>query len=365
MPEFQPISSTKISAIKRPRCPACRHKRMLLSRLETNSSGFGVGTFECQKCGCVHTTAISGDPMTSRARLARGRIAAAHVGLFRAWNCFPARIRSERAGPRSAAFMSPTGHGGIILATAEHAGAKSLVSSTGRRSDACQMRHNLRQIAPLIPGPFWAGQAWEKPSSAMQKNQKIYSQGDAADTVFFIQKGKVKITVLSEHGKEAVVAIFAEGQFFGEGCLEGTEFRAASSQAMEDCLITSITRSEMQAALAREPKFSEFFIAYLLSRNSRIEDDLIDQLFNSSERRLARLLLLLANFGEEGAAGPIAITLSQETLAEMIGTTRSRVSFFMNKFRKKGYIDYNGKIEVHRSLLDAVLREKPEIDEDD
>jgi CRP/FNR family transcriptional regulator, cyclic AMP receptor protein len=215
------------------------------------------------------------------------------------------------------------------------------------------------------PRAFLGGVGLGKTIERYAKNQKIYSQGDAADTVFFIQKGKVKITVLSEHGKEAVVAIFAEGQFFGEGCLEGTEFRAASSQAIEDCLITSITRSEMQAALAREPKFSEFFIAYLLSRNSRIEDDLIDQLFNSSERRLARLLLLLANFGEEGAAGPIAITLSQETLAEMIGTTRSRVSFFMNKFRKKGYIDYNGKIEVHRSLLDAVLREKPEIDEDD
>jgi CRP/FNR family cyclic AMP-dependent transcriptional regulator len=215
------------------------------------------------------------------------------------------------------------------------------------------------------PRAFLGGAGLGKTIERYAKNQKIYSQGDAADTVFFIQKGKVKITVLSEHGKEAVVAIFAEGQFFGEGCLEGTGFRAASSHAMEDCLITSITRSEMLAALAREPKFSEFFIAYLLSRNSRIEDDLIDQLFNSSERRLARLLLLLANFGEEGAAGPIAITLSQETLAEMIGTTRSRVSFFMNKFRKKGYIDYNGKIEVHRSLLDAVLREKPEIDEDD
>jgi CRP/FNR family cyclic AMP-dependent transcriptional regulator len=197
------------------------------------------------------------------------------------------------------------------------------------------------------------------------KNQKIFTQGDIADTVFFIQKGKVKMTVLSEHGKEAVVGIFAEGQFFGEGCLDGAELRTTTSQAMEACLITSITKSEMLATLAREQRFSEFFIAYLLSRNSRIEDDLIDQLFNSSERRLARLLLLLANFGEEGAAGPIAITLSQETLAEMIGTTRSRVSFFMNKFRKKGYIDYNGKIEVHRSLLDAVLREKPEIDGDE
>jgi CRP/FNR family transcriptional regulator, cyclic AMP receptor protein len=196
------------------------------------------------------------------------------------------------------------------------------------------------------------------------RNQKIFSQGDIADSVFFIQKGKVKITVLSEHGKEAVVGIFAEGQFFGEGCLDAAELRTATSQAMEECVVTSIPKPAMLAALNSEPKFSAFFIAYLLSRNSRIEDDLIDQLFNSSERRLARLLLLLANFGGEGAQ-PIPITLSQETLAEMIGTTRSRVSFFMNKFRKKGFIDYNGKIEVHPSLLDAVLRDKPQIQEDE
>ena len=196
------------------------------------------------------------------------------------------------------------------------------------------------------------------------KAQKIFSQGEVADGVFFIQKGKVKITVLSEHGKEAVVGIFAEGQFFGEGCLEGAELRTSTSQAMEECLITSITKPAMLAALNAEPKFSEFFINYLLTRNSRIEDDLIDQLFNSSERRLARLLLLLANFGGEGAQ-PTPITLSQETLAEMIGTTRSRVSFFMNKFRNQGFIDYNGKIEVHTSLLDAVLRDKPQIQQDE
>jgi CRP/FNR family cyclic AMP-dependent transcriptional regulator len=198
-----------------------------------------------------------------------------------------------------------------------------------------------------------------------EKNQKIFSQGDVADTVFFIRKGKVKITVLSEHGKEAVVGIFAEGQFFGEACLDKAKLRTSTSQALEDCLITSITRPAMLAALSEEPKFSAFFVSHLLSRNTRIEDDLIDQLFNSSERRLARLLLLLAKFGQEGAAEPIAITLSQEVLAEMIGTTRSRVSFFMNKFRKKGFISYNGKIEVHPSLLDAVLRDKPQIREDE
>lgn len=196
------------------------------------------------------------------------------------------------------------------------------------------------------------------------KNQKIFSQGDIANTVFFIKKGKVKITILSEHGKEAVVGIFAKGQFFGEGCLDGAQLRTATSIAMEDCLITSITKAAMLATLAAEPKFSAFFIAHLLSRNTRIEDDLIDQLFNSSERRLARLLLLLANFGDSGVP-PVPVTLSQETLAEMIGTTRSRVSFFMNKFRKKGLIDYNGKIEVHSSLLDAVLRDKPQIKQDE
>src|SRR5229473_4002904 len=210
-------------------------------------------------------------------------------------------------------------------------------------------------------GQVGAGKTIEK----YTKNQKIFSQGDAADAVFFIQTGKVKITVLSEHGKEAVVGIFAAGQFFGEGCLLGEESRSKTSQAMEECLITSITKTAMLGMLGAEPKFSAFFIAYLLSRNSRIEDDLIDQLFNSSERRLARLLLLLANFGKEGGGAPVAVTLSQETLAEMIGTTRSRVSFFMNKFRKKGFISYNGKIEVHPSLLDSVLREKPQITGDE
>jgi CRP/FNR family transcriptional regulator, cyclic AMP receptor protein len=198
-----------------------------------------------------------------------------------------------------------------------------------------------------------------------RKNQKIFNQGDVADAVFFIRSGKVKITVLSEHGKEAVIGFLTESQFFGEGCLDGSKLRSATSHAMEECVITSITKTAMRAALAKEPKFSTFFLTYLLSRNSRIEDDLIDQLFNSSERRLARLLLLLANFGKEGGPMPIPVTLNQETLAEMIGTTRSRVSFFMNKFRKKGFINYNGKIEVRRSLLDAVLRDKPQIRQDE
>ena len=213
------------------------------------------------------------------------------------------------------------------------------------------------------PGAFFSRSGTGKCVDHFAKNQKIFSQGDAADAVFFIQKGKVKITVLSEQGKEAVVGIFAAGQFFGEASLDGAERRTSTSQALEDCLITSITRTEMLEGLSREPNLSAFFVRHLLSRNQRMEDDLIDQLFNSSEKRLARLLVLLADFGE--GAHPVPIMLSQETLAEMIGTTRSRVSFFMNKFRKKGFIDYKGKIEVHRSLLDAVLREKPQIDEDD
>ena len=192
-----------------------------------------------------------------------------------------------------------------------------------------------------------------------RKNQNVFEQGDVADTVFYIQKGRVKLTVLSEQGKEAVVAILGPGQFFGEGCMNGHRLRMSTTTAMEDGVITSITKAAMIAALHDEPKFSELFMAHLLTRNSRIEEDLIDQLFNSSERRLARLLLLLANFGKEGSPQSINPNISQETLAEMIGTTRSRVSHFMNKFRKLGLISYNGHIEVHNSLLSAVLHEKP------
>jgi CRP/FNR family transcriptional regulator, cyclic AMP receptor protein len=197
-----------------------------------------------------------------------------------------------------------------------------------------------------------------------QKNQTVFSQGDAADTVFYIQQGRVKLTVVSEQGKEAVVAILEAGQFFGEGCMNGHPKRIATTTAMEDCVVTVITKAAMIAVIHDEPTFSELFIAYLLSRNSRIQEDLIDQLFNSSEKRLARVLLLLANFGKEGSPQPISPNVSQETLAEMIGTTRSRVSHFMNKFRKLGLISYNGHIEVHSSLMDAVLREKPELKED-
>jgi CRP-like cAMP-binding protein len=199
---------------------------------------------------------------------------------------------------------------------------------------------------------------------AFHKNETVFSQGDAADTVFYIQKGRVKVVVLSEQGKEAVVGIFEPGQFFGEGCLNGNPLRVSTTRTLEACVITAITKTAMLAALHSEPQFSELFMSYLLKRNSRIEEDLIDQLFNSSEKRLARLLLLLANFGKEGSLQPIKVHVSQATLADMIGTTRSRVSFFMNKFRKLGFISYNGEIEVHNSLLNAVLHDKPQIQRD-
>ena len=211
------------------------------------------------------------------------------------------------------------------------------------------------------PKQFLAKVGEGKTILEVRKDQIIFAQGDVANTVFYIQKGRVKVVVISEQGKEAVVGIFGPGQFFGEGCMNGHSVRIATTTAIEDCLVTAITKTAMLAVLHDQPKFSEMFMAYLLTRNSRIEEDLIDQLFNSSEKRLARLLLLLANFGKEGSPQPIIPNISQETLAEMIGTTRSRVSFFMNKFRKLGFISYNGKIEVNSSLLNAVLYDKPEI----
>lgn len=194
-----------------------------------------------------------------------------------------------------------------------------------------------------------------------QKDQAVYQQGDAADSVFYMQGGKAKVTVLSEQGKEAVVAVLGAGDFFGEGCLAGQPKRLATVTAMTDSTITRIPRQEVVDLIHKEPAFSELFISHLLARNSRVEEDLVDQLFNSSEKRLARTLLLLANFGKEGEPEPVLAKISQETLAEIVGTTRSRVSFFMNKFRRLGLIDYNGQIEVHRSLLNVVLHEKPEI----
>src|SRR6476646_6238906 len=215
------------------------------------------------------------------------------------------------------------------------------------------------------PIAFLARVGTGKTVQKYRKNRIVYAQGEEADRIFYIQSGKVKVTVVSEQGKEAVVGILETAQFFGEGCLNGQAVRVGTARAMEECIITSITRKAMLASLRKEPTLSELFMTYLVTRSNRIEEDLIDQLFNSSEKRLARLLLLLANFGKDEKPTPIDASISQATLAEMIGTTRSRTSFFLNRFRKLGFISYNGKIEVHRSLLNAVLYEKPQLERDE
>jgi len=214
---------------------------------------------------------------------------------------------------------------------------------------------------PFDPKVFLAKVNGGRSVAEYRKGQIVYTQGELADSVFYIQSGKVRKTVVSEQGKEAVVALLGTGDFFGEGCLTGEPLRLATVSAMTECVIVRIAKADIIRVIHKEPAFAELFIAHLLSRNSRVEADLVDQLFNSSEKRLARVLLLLANFGKEGRPEPVLAKISQETLAEMIGTTRSRVSHFMNKFRELGLIDYNGHIEVHSSLLNVVLHEKPEI----
>jgi CRP/FNR family transcriptional regulator, cyclic AMP receptor protein len=189
--------------------------------------------------------------------------------------------------------------------------------------------------------------------------QVVFSQGEPSDAVFYIQKGKVKVTVVSKQGKEAVIAMLGEDEFFGEGCLAGQPRRMATTTAMTDCTIVRLEKAAIIQVIQGEPAFSEMFIAHLLARSIRFEEDLIDHLFNSSEKRLARLLLMLANFGKDGESAPVIAKVSQGTLAEMIGTTRSRVNFFMNKFRKLGFIEYNGVIEIRRSLLSVVLHDQP------
>jgi CRP/FNR family cyclic AMP-dependent transcriptional regulator len=210
---------------------------------------------------------------------------------------------------------------------------------------------------PFDPKVFLAKVGDGKTINAYRTNQVVFSQGDAADAVFYIQKGKVKLTVVSEHGKEAVIAILGTGDFFGEGCLGGQRLRMATSTTISECSIVRLEKAGTIRVLHDEPVFSELFLAYLLSRNIRLEEDLVDQLFNSSEKRLARVLLLLANFGKEGKTEPVIPKISQETLAKIVGTTRSRVSFFMNKFRKLGLIDYGAGLEIHSSLLNVVLHD--------
>jgi CRP-like cAMP-binding protein len=218
-----------------------------------------------------------------------------------------------------------------------------------------------RREEPFDPKDFLAKVAGGRTISKYRKNQKVFSQGDAADSVFYIRKGKIKITVISEHGKEAVVAILGSDEFCGEGCLSAQPKRIATATALTECEIMRIEKEAIIRVLHDEPRFSEMFLAHLLARTIRVEEDLVDQLFNSIEKRLARALLLLANFGKESRPEPVITKVSQEVLAEMIGATRSRVSFFMNKFRKLGFISYNGTMEVHSSLLSVVLHDQPHI----
>jgi len=222
------------------------------------------------------------------------------------------------------------------------------------------VRKSIRK-RPFDPKVFLDTEHVGRTISKYQKDQTVFAQGSPADAVFYIQKGKVKITVVSEQGKEAVVAVLGSDEFCGEGCLTGQPRRIATAVAMTKCEIMRLEKVAIVRVLHEEPAFSEMFIGHLLARTIRVEEDLIDQLFNSSEKRLARALLLLANFGKDGRPEQIIAKVSQETLAEMIGTTRSRVSHFMNKFRKLGFIEYNGHLEVHSSLLNVVLHDQPQI----
>jgi CRP/FNR family transcriptional regulator, cyclic AMP receptor protein len=224
---------------------------------------------------------------------------------------------------------------------------QSIIPKTAKRA---------RQFDPVA---FLETAAKGRTISTHWKKEIIFSQGNVADAVFYIKKGKVKVTVVSKLGKEAVVAILGIGEFVGEGCLSGQPKRLATASAMTECVTMRVAKTEIQRVIRDEPAFSQMFMSHLLARNVRVEEDLLDQLFNSTEKRLARLLLLLANFGKEGRPEPLIAKISQGTLAEMIGTTRSRVSHFMNKFRKAGFIDYNGHLEVHSSLLSVVLAEQP------
>jgi len=224
---------------------------------------------------------------------------------------------------------------------------------------AASLFMGIKKKRDFAPHAFLATIGDGRKVVAFEKMQTIFSQGDAADAVFYIQSGKVKLTVVSNNGKEATIGILSEKDFFGEGCLAGQPLRMAAAMAMTDCELLRIEKKAMMQSLHREHAFSDMFVAYLLTRNIRYEEDLVDQLFNSSEKRLARILLLLAHFGKDGVPQSVIPAISQETLAEMVGTTRSRVSFFMNRFRKLGFIDYHAgdALQVHSSLLGVVLHD--------
>jgi CRP-like cAMP-binding protein len=241
-----------------------------------------------------------------------------------------------------------------------------MANKTRSHSDAARIKRGTLSVKaerrhPFVLESFLSRAGGGRTKAKYEKDEIVFCQGDPADAVFYIIDGKCKVTVVSEKGKEAVVALQEKGDFFGEGCLTGQPRRLATVTAITMSEMMRFDKATMVRALHDEPKFSELFMSHLLTRNVRVEADLVDQLFNSSEKRLARLLLLMANFGKEGRPEPVIAKVSQETLAEMIGTTRSRVSFFMNKFRKLGFINYNGRLEVHSSLLNMVLHETPGI----
>ncbi len=227
-----------------------------------------------------------------------------------------------------------------------------------RRSKRNTDRKTARP-APFDPAVFLETTAIGRVISTHSNKDVIFAQGDDADSVFYIRKGKVKVAIVSKQGKEAVIALLGPDEFVGEGCLIGQPKRLATASAMSECETMRVAKTEIQRVLDDEPAFSQMFVSHILARSARVEEDLVDQLFNSTEKRLARLLLLLANFGKEGRPQPILAKISQETLAEMIGATRSRVSHFMNKFRELGFIEYNGHVEVHNSLLSVLLADHP------
>lgn len=230
-------------------------------------------------------------------------------------------------------------------------------STKSKRSDRRKTK-KLKSEAVFDPAIYLETLAKGRIISPYRKKAIIFKQGDDADSVIYIRNGKIKVTVVSAEGNEAVFAILGRDEFLGEGCLIGQQKRLATASAMTDCIVMQVGKAEIQRVLKDEPTFSQMFVTHILARNERIQEDLVDQLFNSTEKRLARVLLLLANFGKAGQPKPIIGKVSQETLAEMIGTTRSRVSHFMNKFRRLGFITYNGHIDVHSSLLSVVLADK-------
>jgi CRP/FNR family transcriptional regulator, cyclic AMP receptor protein len=260
------------------------------------------------------------------------------------------------------AYKTKARVGKVVAAAAKPGLVRPSSRTVGRKSKAALPKNGR---ASFDPKTFLTRVGDGRSLAKYRKGQIVFSQGEVGDAVFYIQKGKAKVTVVSEQGKEAVVAILGADEFFGEGCLAGQVQRISTVTAMTDAGIVRLEKAAIVRVIHEEPAFSEMFIAHLLGRTIRVEADLVDQLFNSSEKRLARMLLLLANFGKETKPEPIIAKISQETLAEMIGTTRSRVSFFMNKFRKLGFIEYNGGIEngieVHSSLLNVVLHEQPQI----